>query len=189
MDYQCKLAATCPNGLELWHTLWNKTRYIYTSKNSLCLKIVNQKSSWEDESSDLLIVTEPWEKLMFEESERYLDSKDGNGNKEKTTSQFKTWLKTLNLLKTVIYADGTQETSNTGTKAEVKGCGVCHLINSWHNICSVSLGGTYEMYYAEAIALLESLKKALWSSIAWVVYRIHIYLDNLSVICNKKQIP
>ncbi len=44
------------------------------------------------------------------------------------------------------------------------------------------------MYYTKAITLLESLKEALRSLIAWAVFRIHIYLDSLSVMRNKKQI-
>ncbi len=142
MDYPCKLAATWPNRLELWHPLWNKTRYKYTSSNSLCIEIVAQKCSAKIQSLGLLIVAKSWEKLMFEESERYLDTKDGSGNKEKATSQLKTWLQTLNLLQTIIYAGRSQKTSNTGSRAEVNSCWVCNLINSWHNIRGVSLSET-----------------------------------------------
>ncbi len=89
----------------------------------------------------------------------------------------------------VIYTDGSQETDQTG-KPTGAGAGlVINWVDSWHGRRRIPLGDIYEVYDAEAVALLEGLKEALKSLIARVTLGIHICLDNFSVACNARQIP
>ncbi len=74
----------------------------------------------------------------------------------------------------VIYTNGSQETDHTGTSTGAGKGWVINWVDSRHGRRGIPLGNTYEVYYAEAVALLEGLKEALKSPIARVVIGIHI---------------
>ena len=62
-------------------------------------------------------------------------------------------------------------------------------VGSWFSKQGISLGNTYEIYNAKAIAMLEGLKQALSSPMARVAHGIHICLDNLGVARESSSIP
>ena len=132
---------------------------------------------------------QPWEGHLFGGSDSCLFATGGTGDKKKAAEKFNAWLKAQNPLDIKVYTDGSQETNQDNTPMGTGVGWVLSWVGSWYSRRGISLGNTYEIYEAEAIAILEGLKQALSIPMARVANGIHICLDNLGVARNSSLIP
>ena len=126
---------------------------------------------------------------LFGGSDSCLVATGGTGNKKEAAEKFNAWLKAQNPLDIIVYTDGSQETNQDNTPTGTGAGWVLNWVGSWFSKQGISLGNTYEIYNAKAIAMLEGLKQALSSPMARVAHGIHICLDNLGVARKSSSIP
>lgn len=109
--------------------------------------------------------------------------------KIKAAERFNAWLQAQNPLDIIMYTDGSQIINQDNTIISIGAGWVLNWVGSWYSKRGISLGKSYEVYDAEAIAMLEGLKQALSSPMARVASGIHICLDNIRVARMSSLIP